>query len=83
MSPEQIRGQQLDARSDIFSLGCVLYKMASGKGPFHGKSTEDTFQAILKAAADPPPTQLAGVARRVRSLIAKCLRLDPTDRYQR
>ena len=77
MSPEQIRGQPLDARSDVFSLGCVLYKMASGKGPFHGNSTEDTFQAILKAAADPPPAQLSGVPRRVRSLIAKCLRLEP------
>ncbi len=82
MSPEQIRGQPLDARSDVFSLGCVLYKMASGKGPFHGKSTDDTLQAILKAAADPPPAQLAGVPRRVRSLIAKCLRLDSSDRFQ-
>jgi eukaryotic-like serine/threonine-protein kinase len=82
MSPEQIRGQPLDARSDVFSLGCVLYKMASGKGPFHRNSTEDTFQAILKAAAEPPPTQLSGVPSRVRSLIAKCLRLDPADRFQ-
>jgi Tol biopolymer transport system component len=82
MSPEQIRGQPLDARSDVFSLGCVLYKMASGKGPFHRNSTEDTFQAILKAAPDPPPAQLSGVPRRVRSLIAKCLRLDPNDRFQ-
>jgi serine/threonine protein kinase len=82
MSPEQIRGEPLDARSDVFSLGCVLYKMASGKGPFHRNSTEDTFQAILKADADPPPAQLSGVPRRVRSLIAKCLRLDPADRFQ-
>jgi serine/threonine protein kinase len=82
MSPEQIRGQALDARSDIFSLGCVLYKMVSGKGPFHRNSTEDTFQAILKAVADPPAAQLAGVPRRVRSLITKCLRLDPADRFQ-
>ncbi len=82
MSPEQIRGEQLDARSDVFSLGCVLHKMASGRGPFHRNSTEDTFQAILKAAPEPPPAQLAGVPRRVRSLIAKCLRLEPADRFQ-
>ena len=82
MSPEQVRGQPLDARSDVFSLGCVLYKMSSGKGPFQGKSNEDAFKAILSAAPKPPPAQLSGVPRQVRSLIAKCLLRDPDDRFQ-
>ncbi len=81
MSPEQIRGQPLDARSDVFSLGCVLYKMASGKSPFHRKSTEDTFKAILNAAPEPPVSQLSGVSKQVRLLIAKCLELDPAARF--
>src|ERR1700754_4391566 len=53
MSPEQIEGKEADARSDIFSLGAVLYEMAAGKRAFEGKTTASTIAAIL--AGDPRP----------------------------
>ncbi len=48
MSPEQVRGQAADARSDIFSFGAILYEMISGKRAFHGETSADTMSAILK-----------------------------------
>jgi len=52
MSPEQVRGEKAEATSDIFSLGCVLYEMVTGRRAFSGKSATDTMAAILK---DEPP----------------------------
>ena len=52
MSPEQVRGQAVDARSDIFALGAVLYEMLSGRRAFRGGTAADTLTAILKE--DPP-----------------------------
>ncbi len=82
MSPEQVRGQKTDARSDVFSLGCVLYEMLSGKPPFWRGTAADTMAAILK---DTPPE----IARFRRALppgldraIAHCLEKDPEDRFQ-
>ena len=48
MSPEQVRGEEVDGRSDIFSLGIVLYEMAAGKRAFGSESSADTMQAILQ-----------------------------------
>ena len=61
MSPEQVRGQPLDHRTDIFAFGAVLYEMLSGRRAFHGSTAADTMTAILKD--EPPP--LAVVDRRV------------------
>ena len=78
MSPEQIRGEGVDARSDIFSLGCVLYEMLSGRRPFEGESAAGTLAALLRD--DPPP--LAGFDPKIARLVARCLHKDPAGRFQ-
>jgi eukaryotic-like serine/threonine-protein kinase len=82
MSPEQLRGQPVDGRSDIFSLGCTLYEMVAGKRPFTGQTDADTTAAILHN--DPP--ELADSGRRVpvelERLIRRCLEKNPEARFQ-
>jgi serine/threonine protein kinase/Tol biopolymer transport system component len=78
MSPEQARGQQVDPRSDIFSLGVVLYEMLTGRAPFKGKTTNELIGAILKR--EPPP--LTDIPEELRRLIAKALRKKKQERYQ-
>src|SRR6202163_2689423 len=74
MSPEQVRGQPLDHRSDIFSFGAVLYEMLSGKRAFHGPSPIDTQFAILHA--EPPELSDPAMNR----LVRRCLEKDPQRR---
>ena len=77
MSPEQIEGQPLDARSDVFSFGAVLYEILSGRRPFAGETTSQVIAAILRDEPPPlaAPPALDGVVRR-------CLAKPPAARYQ-
>jgi Tol biopolymer transport system component/predicted Ser/Thr protein kinase len=79
MSPEQALGRLVDARSDIFSFGLVLYEQLSGRRAFQGKSDLDTLHAVAHDAARPLPTDLpVGLGM----LVEKAIEKDPADRYQ-
>ena len=79
MSPEQALGQPLDARSDIFSFGIVLYEALAGRRPFVGASDLDVVRAIVHRQADPLPEELPLA---LRTVVEKALEKDPADRFQ-
>jgi Tol biopolymer transport system component len=79
MSPEQVRGEPVDARSDIFSFGCVGYEMEAGKQPFTGKSAADVMSSVLRE--DPPEIPLPLPAA-LTAIIYRCLEKDPARRFQ-
>jgi len=82
MSPEQCRGATIDARSDIFSFGAVLYEMISGKRAFRGDTTADAISSILKE--EPPELSAAGrdVPPVLERIVHHCLEKDPVARFQ-
>ncbi len=82
MSPEQARGEPVDARSDLFSFGVVLYEMATGRLPFEGGSTAEFFAALLGADPIPPSRWNAEVPQPLEQLMLKSLEKDRTMRYQ-
>src|SRR5580693_6832108 len=81
MSPEQAKGVPLDARTDLFSLGAVIYEMATGKTPFGGESTAEVFAALL--TKNPPliSTLNPAIPRKLDAIVEKLLRKDPAQRY--
>ena len=79
MSPEQVRGQVVDHRSDIFSLGIILYELLSGKRAFKGESSADMMTAILR---EDPPELPDSVPLGLRQIVHRCLEKKPQERFQ-
>lgn len=81
MSPEQVRGEPLDVRSDIFSFGCILYEMITGKRAFPGNTSADIISAILNQ--DPQePASMKGHASALFAIAWRCLKKNPDQRFQ-
>jgi serine/threonine protein kinase len=82
MSPEQAEDRPVDARSDIFSFGVMLYQMLTGRQPFHGESPLLTIAAILRDEPVAPASINAEVSPEVERVVARCLEKDPARRFQ-
>src|SRR5213595_854217 len=82
MSPEQTRGQTVDARSDIWSLGVVIYEMIAGIPPFHGKTPSDCIASILTTQPPPLSGVLPEVPLNLEAILQKALRKKSDERYQ-
>ena len=82
MSPEQAQGKAVDARSDIFSFGAVLYEMLTGRRAFQGETPIDTLSAIMRDDPKPAGELRTGLPREIDRTIARCLRKEPGRRFQ-
>lgn len=82
MSPEQAQGLPVDQRTDVFSLGCILYEAAAGVRPFAGASTVDTLHKIIHDQPQPISAITPGSPPELNRIIRKCLAKSPDERYQ-
>jgi len=82
MAPEQLRGEKVDARSDIWAAGIVLYEMATGRLPFEGKTSPAVADHILHTSAASPQRLQPRLSSRLADIILKCLEKDAENRYQ-
>jgi Tol biopolymer transport system component len=82
MSPEQAEGRKVDARSDIFSFGAVLYEMITGQRAFPGASMVSILSAVLRDNPKPAHEFVEGVPRDLNQIVMRCLQKDPNQRYQ-
>jgi serine/threonine protein kinase len=82
MAPEQVLGERVDPRADLFSLGCVLYELLGGRRAFHGGSTIETLGAILKATPQPLGELRGELGQDLIRLVDRCLEKDAARRFQ-
>ncbi len=82
MSPEQVRGQDIDHRSDLYSLGVALYQCLTGEVPFHGQSLASMTYMILEVDPRPPQPANPGIPDQLAEIMLKALHKDPADRFQ-
>lgn len=83
MSPEQVGGKPLDRRSDLFSLGIVLYEMSTSTRLFQGPSDAEIMRAVQEVSIRPPSAFVPGYPRALERIVMRALSLDPAERYQR
>jgi hypothetical protein len=82
MSPEQARGEEIDHRTDLWSIGVVLYEALTGSLPFQGNNAQSAIRAILEDTPEPPSTKTKGIPAPLERIIGRCLMKRPEDRYQ-
>jgi serine/threonine protein kinase len=82
MSPEQVQGKNVDHRSDLFSLGVVLYEMITGRLPFRGDTEAATMNSVINEIPEPLSRYKSGVSGKLQDIVSKLLEKDPSLRYQ-
>src|SRR5437762_3098741 len=82
MAPEQVRGQKVDHRADIFSFGCILYEMLTGTKAFRGESAADTMSAILREDPTDLSTSNGNISPGLERVVLHCLEKNPAERFQ-